>query len=116
VDKRPGKDFIKAYAHNGWFKSLKSIVHFYNTAALGSTAVSFGVTRCQDDEGNDVDMTEAEALANNCWPAPASDTLSAIPFLLGNLGLTSDEEDAIVAYLKTFTDAYTPSAPPPYNK
>jgi len=31
VDKRPDPTFVKAYGHNGYFKSLKSIVHFYNT-------------------------------------------------------------------------------------
>jgi cytochrome c peroxidase len=29
VDKRPSADFIKAYGHNGYFKSLESIVRFY---------------------------------------------------------------------------------------
>jgi cytochrome c peroxidase len=47
VDKRPYKAFTKAYAHNGWFKSMESIVHFYNTALIGgATANSFGITRC----------------------------------------------------------------------
>lgn len=31
VDLRPSSGFIKAYGHNGYFKSLKDIVHFYNT-------------------------------------------------------------------------------------
>src|SRR5450756_2626825 len=31
VDKRPDPGFVKAYGHNGYFKSLKEIVHFYNT-------------------------------------------------------------------------------------
>jgi len=31
VDKRPYPCFVKAYGHNGHFKSLKEIVHFYNT-------------------------------------------------------------------------------------
>src|SRR5450759_1818771 len=31
VDLRPSKHFIKAYSHNGYFKSLEEIVHFYNT-------------------------------------------------------------------------------------
>ncbi len=31
VDKRPAKRFVKAYGHNGYFKSLEEIVHFYNT-------------------------------------------------------------------------------------
>lgn len=31
VDKRPTPEFVKAYGHNGYFKSLEEIVHFYNT-------------------------------------------------------------------------------------
>ncbi len=31
VDKRPDPSFVKAYGHNGYFKSLDEIVHFYNT-------------------------------------------------------------------------------------
>jgi cytochrome c peroxidase len=31
VDKRPYTGFVKAYTHNGFFKSLEEIVHFYNT-------------------------------------------------------------------------------------
>ena len=30
TDKRPSADFVKAYMHNGVFKSLKDVVHFYN--------------------------------------------------------------------------------------
>jgi cytochrome c peroxidase len=30
VDKRPDPTFVKAYGHNGYFKSLKAIVPFYN--------------------------------------------------------------------------------------
>jgi cytochrome c peroxidase len=31
ADRRPSPNFVKAYGHNGYFKSLKGIVHFYNT-------------------------------------------------------------------------------------
>ena len=31
VDRRPSPGFVKAYGHNGFFKSLEDIVHFYNT-------------------------------------------------------------------------------------
>jgi cytochrome c peroxidase len=116
VDKRPDPDFVKAYGHNGWFKSLESIVHFYNTAAMEEDLAPFGipklhnVTRCPPEI-----TTEKDALANNCWPAPAYSNGIAIPFLVGNLGLTSEEEAAIVAYLKTFTDTFTPKQPAPYN-
>lgn len=114
VDKRKGKGFIKAYAHNGWFKSLESLVHFYNTSAIGlATAESFGITRCRDRNGNPLAMTEKEALAANCWPEP--EWPGASPVLVGNLGMTAEEETAIVAYLKTLTDTHTAKAPPPYK-
>jgi len=34
VDTRPSAGFVKAYGHNGYFKSLEQIVHFYNTRVL----------------------------------------------------------------------------------
>lgn len=117
VDKRKGIGFTKAYGHNGWFKSLEGIVHFYNTGFVpGATAQSFGITRCAGA------VTEKEALANNCWPFPefpnannpnAAGALG--PVLVGNLGMTAEQEAALVAYLKTFTDTATPKAPNPYQ-
>jgi hypothetical protein len=42
----------------------------------------------------------------NCWPAPeVSANLNTEE--LGNLGLTEDEENAIVVFLKTLSDGYT---------
>jgi cytochrome c peroxidase len=110
VDKRKGNGFTKCYTHNGWFKSLESIVHFYNTADVkGATAAQFGITRCPDGV-----ETEKEALKNNCWPEPEFEG-SAIPFLVGDLGLKPEDETAIVAYLKTLTDTHTAKAPSPYK-
>jgi cytochrome c peroxidase len=106
VDKRPGQGFIKAYTHNGWFKSLESLVHFYNTADV--TFATNGKTLCPDNV-----TTAKDARQRNCWPAPAYPS-PAIPFLLGRLQLTPADEAALVAYLKTLTDAYTPKAPKPY--
>ena len=89
VDKRPTPDSIKAYTHNGYFKTLKGLVHFYNTRDVKD--------RCPGL------YTEAEALAANCWPAPeVPENVNNIE--LGNLGLTEEEEDAIVAFMKTLTD------------
>jgi cytochrome c peroxidase len=123
VDKRKGKGFVKAYTHNGWFKSPESIVHFYNTALLGredleeqtglflpfvkdyvdTTAFTFGVTRCPPDF-----TTEKEALKHNCWPeAAVNGRFPGIPFFVGDLGLTLEEEAALVAYMKTLTDEHT---------
>ena len=76
IDKRPSKDFVRAYGHNGVFKSLEEIVHFYNTREVED------------------------------WPAPEV-TENVNPFI-GDLGLTADEEAAVVAFLKTLSDGYKP--------
>jgi cytochrome c peroxidase len=75
VDKRPNTSFIKAYGHNGYFKSLEGIVHFYNTRDVPGAG----------------------------WPVPeyAANMTSEV----GNLGLTTAEEEAIVSFLKTLTDS-----------
>lgn len=95
VDLRPSADFVKAYGHNGYFKSLEGIVHFYNTRDV--------LDVCPDDH----DYTEAEALAANCWPAPeVAENVNTDE--LGDLGLSPAEEAAIVAFLTTLSDGYTP--------
>jgi cytochrome c peroxidase len=93
VDLRPFSDFVKAYGHNGYFKSLWSIVHFYNTRDVLPTCPG--------------DYTEAQALAANCWPAPEV-AANVNRDELGNLGLTFEEEADIVAFLKTLSDGYLP--------
>lgn len=89
VDKRPYPGFVKAFGHNGYFKSLKGIVHFYNTRdALG---------RCEN-------MGEPQP-GVNCWPAPeVASNLNRKE--LGDLGLTEREEEAIVAFLGSLSDGY----------
>jgi cytochrome c peroxidase len=77
VDKRPSPDFVKAFGHNGFFKSLEEIVHFYNT--------------------RDVED----------WPPPEQPE-NVNTEELGDLGLTPDEEAAIVAFLRTLSDGFVP--------
>ena len=94
VDKRPYEGFAKAYTHNGYFKSVKGVVHFYNTRdAKPACANPF--------------TGEADALAQNCWPAPEV-SVNVNSQELGNLHLTEDQEDAIVTFLKTLSDGYQP--------
>jgi cytochrome c peroxidase len=110
VDKRKNRRFIKAYGHNGWFKSLESIVRFYNTANVdGDTAAALGITRCPADV-----VTEVDALEQNCWPEPEHPATAAIGGffpLVGDLGLNQCDEKAIVSYLKTLTDKKTVKPP-----
>lgn len=75
VGKGPAEQFPKAYMHNGVFKSLKEVVHFYNTR----------------------DVKE--------WPAPEVDK-NVNDEELGDLGLTHEEEEAIVAFMHTLSDGY----------
>jgi cytochrome c peroxidase len=93
VDLRPSLDFVKAYSHNGYFKSLEGIVHFYNTRDV--------LPVCPGER------TEAQALTANCWPLPEMG-LNLNRTELGNLGLTLEEEAAIVAFLKTLSDGFVP--------
>jgi cytochrome c peroxidase len=93
VDLRPYAGFVKAFGHNGYFKSLEGIVHFYNTRDV--------LEECPGP------FTEAQALAADCWPAPeVADNVNTDE--LGDLGLTAEEEAAIVAFLKTLSDGYVP--------
>jgi cytochrome c peroxidase len=92
VDKRPRPDFVKAYMHNGYLKSLKQVVHFYNPrGALPS---------CRSgDPGEKV----------TCWPPPENpETVNRKQ--LGDLKLSDKQENLVVAFLKTLTDGYLPPA------
>lgn len=92
VDKRPAADFVKAFMHNGYFKSLKTVVHFYNTRDVKP--------RCDAPL-----VPETDAMRQGCWPAPEVEA-NLNTKEMGNLKLTEDEEDAIVAFMKTLTDGH----------
>ena len=53
------------------------------------------------------DYTEAQALAADCWPArEVAQNVNTAE--LGDLGLPPEEEEAIVAFLKTLSDGFMP--------
>jgi len=90
LDERQSAGFVKAYTHNGYFKSLKEIVHFFNTRDVLPT--------CTGGPG------EIEGIT--CWPAPeVSANINTTD--MGNLLLSEAEEDAIVVFLKTLSDDYS---------
>jgi cytochrome c peroxidase len=93
VGLRPSDGSVKSYGHNGYFKTLEGIVHFYNTRDV--------LPECPGL------YTEAEALAANCWPAPeVAENVNTDE--LGDLGLTEEEEAYLVAFLRTLSDGYQP--------
>lgn len=60
VDKRNGEDFPKAYMHNGVFKSLKEVVHFYNTRDVESWPPPEVAENVNTDELGDLGLTKTE--------------------------------------------------------
>jgi cytochrome c peroxidase len=63
VDKRPYPEFVKAYGHNGFFKSLEEIVHFYNTRDVGMWPEPEVPDTVNSDELGDLGLTAAEETA-----------------------------------------------------
>ncbi|MBV8478191.1 MAG: cytochrome C [Acidobacteria bacterium] len=93
VDKRPYPGFVKAYFHNGFVKSLKDVVHFYNTRDV--------LAKCSSPDSPGVGKT--------CWPSP--EVPENVDQRIGNLGLTDEEENEIVDFMKTLSDGYFPINP-----
>ena len=98
--------FQKEFFHNGYIKSLKQLVHFYNTRDSvpnpnGNTTYAYPVTSGHCPAGTVERVT--------CWPQP--EVKNNIDMTTGALGLTNTEENQIVAFLETLTDGYNPANP-----
>ena len=78
------------YGHNGVFKTLKEVVHLYNT---------------RDTLGNCAKRTDPLS-GKNCWPLPEVNQTKNP--LVGHLGLSDADENDIVAFLNTLTDGFKP--------
>lgn len=83
VDLRPSSGFVKAYGHNGYFKSLKEIVTFYHWRAMMDGGCMGGCGMGEMFPPPEVDQNRA---ALNMFPRP--------------------QVDNIVAFLKTLSDGY----------
>jgi cytochrome c peroxidase len=92
VDLRPTTDFVKAYGHNGFFKSLEDIVFFYHWRAMMDNGGCMG--------GGMGGGMGCEGMAN-MFPPPEADQ-NRTP-----LGMfPRPQVDSIVAFLKTLSDGY----------
>lgn len=114
VDKRPSPDFVKAYMHNGVFKSLKDVVHFYNKRNIAADASGketafdlrkgppsgytplFPPPEVLDNVQNVTGVSPSQA-------TPATESNGQI----GNLQLSKQQEEDLVNFLKILTDGYT---------
>ena len=93
----PGPFFQKEFFHNGYIKSLKQLVHFYNTRDVFPFNVTSG--NCPAGKTEKVD----------CWPMP--EVPDNLDMTLGKLGLADQEENQIVAFMQTLTDGFNPANP-----
>ena len=80
------------YMHNGYFNDLRNVVDFYNTRD-SKPACPNPLT------------AEADAIKQGCWPA-AEIAENVNKEELGNLKLSEQEVDDIVAFMRTLTDGY----------
>jgi len=93
----PGPYFQKEFFHNGYIKSLKQLVHFYNTRDVYAYPVESG--NCPAGTVEKV----------TCWPEP--EVPQNVDMTTGKLGLKDTEENQIVAFLQTLNDGYTTPYP-----
>ncbi len=77
------------YMHNGYFKTLRGVVAFYNDRDVRPA--------CKGD------VSEADALARGCWPKPEI-RRNLNTDEMGKLGLSEQEIDDIVAFMLTLND------------
>lgn len=97
VDMRPTPEFVKAYSHNGYFKSLPEVIHFYNLR---------DVLPICDTPNPPLDSMGGAT----CFPQPeVAENINRVD--MGNLGLTPQEGMALILFLKTLTDGYTVQTP-----
>jgi cytochrome c peroxidase len=89
--------FQKEFFHNGYAKSLKQLVHFYNTRDVFPFNVTSG--HCPAGTTEKVD----------CWPMP--EVPNNVNMTVGNLGLSDHEENLIVTFMQTLTDGFTTPYP-----
>jgi cytochrome c peroxidase len=78
VDKRPDFTFPKAYMHNGVFKSLKEVVHFYNTRDVEPWPAPEVAENVNTDELGNLGLTDAEEDAIVAFMGTLSDGATTI--------------------------------------
>lgn len=101
VDLRPSDDFVKAYGHNGYFKSLWDIVFFYHWRGMIDAGCPGGMDGGGDMGGGGMGggmMCEAMA---TMFPPPELDENRAVLPVFPRMDV-----DRITLFLETLSDGY----------
>jgi cytochrome c peroxidase len=130
VDLRPYPGFVKSYMHDGVFKSLEEVVHFYNKRNIATNSEGheivfvlnvgppagykaiFAPPEVTNNIQNQYGLTPDQAggmslLTSSSNSADVDQTLTLFNGQVGNLQLTAQEETDLVNFLKILTDGYT---------
>jgi cytochrome c peroxidase len=92
VGKRPSEEFPKAYMHNGVFKSLREVVHFYNTRDVEDWPPPEVAENVNTEELGDLGLSKKEetliavfmeALSDGYVPGPDKGLVDDLPVALG---------------------------------
>lgn len=94
VDLRPSEDFVKAYGHNGYFKSLDEIIIFYHWRAMMDAGM------CGGGGMGGGGMMGCDQMMD-MFPPPEVDQNRAVLSMFPR-----PQVDNIVAFLKTLSDGY----------
>ena len=114
VDVRPSPTFVKAYFHNGWAKSLATVVHFYNKRNIAVNAagqeVAFNLIN-GPPPGFTPLFSPPEALNTNVNNFQGAQSNTPGTAQVGNLGLTASQEADLVNFMKILGDGFTAPNP-----
>ena len=123
VDKRLSPDFVKSYMHNGVFKSLEEVVHFYNKRNIAVNALGDEIAfdlRIGPPPDYMPLFPPPEVMENVQNVAGLTPSMTrqgeadvATNGQIGHLELSPEEETDIVNFLKTLTDGFLGSDPAP---
>jgi cytochrome c peroxidase len=118
ADKRPSPGFVKAYMHNGVFKSLQQVVHFYNKRNIAVNAsgqeIAFDL-RKGPPAGFTPLFPPPEVLDNvqnvaGVTPAQATGATESNG-QVGNLQLSPQQEQDLVNFIAILSDGFTKPNP-----
>lgn len=96
VDLRPTPDFVKAYGHNGFFKSLDEIVFFYHWRGMMDSGMCGGGMGGGGMGGG----MDCEGMATMFPPPEVDANRAELPMF------PRPQVDNIVTFLKTLSDGY----------
>jgi len=113
VDLRPHQTFVKSYMHNGVFKSLEEVVHFYNkrNIAVNAAGAEVAFSLLGAPPAGYTPLFAPPEVLENVQNVVGASPAEAGNFIfnngqVGNLGLTAQQEADLVSFLRILSDGF----------